>query len=223
MIQLYAQTPYGSYEKENLVEKSAIQLVGFDKTSVLEPGRSETITIPVERYLLASYDYIGAKGYILSEGDYYLAIGNDCHDALNHVLTVKEATGLVDQNGTEVLGNSEKVYHFKESQIDADTYKLSSAGAEVTNRFDDCDINYWVPDTVTYISRQDWAGTYPTEQTSPVVTDEMFTILKGGLYKTPENAPSVRDIEQGVNAGITLLDMRNEPTSAASQTSAAKT
>ena len=211
VIQVYAQTPYGSYEKENLVEKSAIQLVGFDKTSVLEPGRSETITIPVERYLLASYDYIGAKGYILSEGDYYLAIGNDCHDALNHVLTVKEATGLVDQNGTEVLGNSEKVYHFKESQIDADTYKLSSAGAEVTNRFDDCDINYWVPDTVTYISRQDWAGTYPTEQTSPVVTDEMFTILKGGLYKTPENAPSVRDIEQGVNAGITLLDMRNEP------------
>lgn len=211
VVQVYAQTPYGAYERENLVEKSAIQLAGFDKTSILEPGQSETLMIPVERYLLASYDYVGVKGYILSEGDYYLAIGNDCHEALNHVLTAKGATGLVDQNGAEALGDTNKVYHWKESQMDADSYKLSSVGVPVTNRFDDCDINYWVPGTVTYISRQDWAGTYPTTQTSPTITEEMAVILKGGLYKTPEDAPSARDIEQGVNAGITLLDMRNEP------------
>lgn len=211
VVQVYAQTPYGAYEKENLVEKSAIQLVGFGKTSVLEPGKSETLTIPVERYLLASYDYKGVKGYILSEGDYYIAIGSDCHDALNHILTAKGATGLVDQNGTEVVGNKEKVYHWNENQMDTDSYKLSSTGTLVTNRFDDCDINYWVPDTVTYISRQDWANTYPTTQTTPQATEEMVTILKGGLYKTPEDAPSAGDIKQGVNAGISLLDMRDEP------------
>ena len=81
VVQVYAQTPYGDYEKENKVEKSAIQIVGFDKTDLLDPGESQTLTIDVDRYFLASYDYVNAKGYILSEGDYYLAIGDNAHDA----------------------------------------------------------------------------------------------------------------------------------------------
>ena len=36
-VEIYAQTPYGDYERENKVEKSAIQLVAFDKTDVIEP------------------------------------------------------------------------------------------------------------------------------------------------------------------------------------------
>lgn len=211
VVQVYAQTPYGAYEKENLVEKSAIQLVGFDKTSQLPPGQSETLAITVDKYLLASYDYIGVKSYILSQGDYYITIGSDCHDALNNVLAAKGAAGLVDQNGAEVFGNTEKVYHWSEAEMDTDSYKLSSEGIEVTNRFDDCNINYWVEGTVTYLSRQDWANTYPTAQTVPTATEEMAEILKGGLYTTPDDAPSAREIAQGVNAGITLLDMKDEP------------
>ena len=37
VIELYAQTPYGDYEKTNLVEKSAIQLVAFDKNKAARP------------------------------------------------------------------------------------------------------------------------------------------------------------------------------------------
>ena len=82
VVQVYAQTPYGEYEQKNKVEKSAIQLLDFAKTKLLQPGESETINIECDKYLLASYDYVGAKGYILSEGD-YIAIGDDVHDALN--------------------------------------------------------------------------------------------------------------------------------------------
>lgn len=32
VVQLYAQTPYGDYERQHGVEKSAIQLAGFGKT-----------------------------------------------------------------------------------------------------------------------------------------------------------------------------------------------
>ena len=39
----------------------------------------------------------------------------------------------------------------------------------------------------------------------------MVRILEDGLYKTPEDAVSARDIPQGVNADITLLDMKDEP------------
>lgn len=123
----------------------------------------------------------------------------------------KGATGLIDPAGIEVTGDSQKVYHFDESQMDTDTYKMSSEGVEVTNRFDDANINYWVENTATYLSRQDWAGTYPVEQTVPEATDEMVRILEDGLYKTPEDAVSARDIPQGVNADITLLDMKDEP------------
>jgi len=54
VIELYAQTPYGDYEKTNLVEKSAIQLVAFDKTKLLAPGASETRQLEVDKYFLTA-------------------------------------------------------------------------------------------------------------------------------------------------------------------------
>ena len=56
VAEVYAQTPYGDYEKENNVEKSAVQVVGFDKTDIMAPGSSETLEIQLERYILSSYD-----------------------------------------------------------------------------------------------------------------------------------------------------------------------
>ena len=64
-------------------------MLDFAKTKLLQPGESETINIECDKYLLASYDYVGAKGYILSEGDYYIAIGDDVHDALNNILAAR--------------------------------------------------------------------------------------------------------------------------------------
>ena len=52
VVEVYAQTPYGDYEKQNKVEKSAIQLVNYDKTDLLQPGASQTLEIPVRRYFL---------------------------------------------------------------------------------------------------------------------------------------------------------------------------
>lgn len=54
VVQVYAQTPYGDYEIEHGVEKSAVQLVGFGKTGELASGASETVTIEIDKYLLAS-------------------------------------------------------------------------------------------------------------------------------------------------------------------------
>ena len=114
VVQVYAQTPYGDYERENLVEKSAIQLLDFGKTKLLQPGESETLTIDCDKYLLASYDYTKAKGYIISEGDYYLTVGDNAHDALNNVLAAKGATGMTDENGNPVSGNADNTYTWKE-------------------------------------------------------------------------------------------------------------
>ena len=58
------------------MEKASVQLLGFGKTGLLEPGKSETVTVEMDLKYLASYDRNNAKTYILDAGDYYFAIGN---------------------------------------------------------------------------------------------------------------------------------------------------
>lgn len=214
VVQVYAQTPYGYYEKQNKVEKSAVQLVDFGKTKLLEPGEKEQLTINVDRYLLASYDYVGAKGYILSEGDYYLAIGENAHDALNNILAAKTpaAAGLINYDGTAFTPSEGKTYTFHLS-FDDQSYKLSSTGVEVTNRFDNADLNYWEPGSGIYLSRSDWQGTFPTTQTSIAASDEMAYLLKGDYYTKPEDAPSLSSVTDtlGKNEGISFVSMKDVP------------
>ena len=209
VVQVYAQTPYGEYEKTNLVEKSAIQLAGFAKTGILEPGQSETVTVTVDKYLLASYDYVGAKGYILSEGDYYIAIGEDSHDALNNILA---AQGYKTADGMTADGNADQAFKFS-NDFDAEKYRTNENGVIITNQFEDCDINYWVPEAGTYLSRSDWAGTFPVNQTVIEATDEMLEILDGEWYEKPENAPSYESVAAnfGKNSGLTLAAMKDVP------------
>ncbi len=206
-VQVYAQTPYGTYEKENLVEKSAIQLLDFGKTKMLEPGESETLTITGDKYLLASYDYTNAKSYIMSEGQYYIAVGDNAHDALNNVLAAKGASGMVDVSGKVVSGNEKNTYSWNE-ELDTETYRTSQyTDEEVTNQFADADLNYWQKDAVTYLSRQDWAGTYPKEATQVTITDEMIDVLNGEYYTKAEDAKSVSDFTQGDNQEIPLASL----------------
>jgi beta-glucosidase len=204
-VQIYAQTPYSEYEQKNLVEKSAIQLLDFGKTGLLQPGESETLTIECDKYLLASYDYVGAKGYILSEGDYFISLGDNAHDALNNVLSSKGAQGMVDVTGAAASGNTEKTYTWTE-KFDDQKYSTSETGVKVTNQFDDANINNWIEGSVTYLSRSDWQGTYPVAV--PVaLTEEMMKIYNGELYEKPADAPSVSDFTQGDNQGIPLVAM----------------
>ena len=213
VVQVYAQTPYGDYEKQNRVEKSAIQLAGFAKTDLLDPGASQQVDVTVDRYLLASYDYVGAKGYILSQGDYYFAIGNDAHDALNNILAAKSATGMVDPDGVPVPGDATKTYTWKQDTLDTESYRLSSAGVEVTNQFDDCDLNYWIDGAGVYLSRQDWNGTYPVAQTTVEATEEMIAQMSGDTYTKPADAPTVAEVTKdfGQDKGISLVMMRDVP------------
>lgn len=208
VVQLYAQTPYGEYEKENLVEKSSIQLLDFAKTGIIEPGESETVTIDADKYLLASYDYVNAQGYILSEGDYYLSIGDDAHDALNNVLAAKGATNLTTPDGQRTEGTAQNTYHWTEN-FDAEKYYNSRAtGEEVTNQFADCDLNSWIDGGVTYLSRNDWEATYPVAPVTITATEEMIRELTGNYYEKADDAVSASTITQGEKQDIPLAALR---------------
>ena len=202
VVEVYAQTPYGSYEQENHVEKASIQLVGFEKTAMLQPGEEATVTVPVERYFLASYDSKGAAGYILSAGDYYLAVGDDAHDALNNVLAAK---GYTAADGMTADGNAAKVYSWNQAELDTTTYKMSRVDdtVEVTNQFDHADLNNYGIE-MTYLSRSDWQNTYPVERMALAMNDALLEDLNLDWYEKPADAPEVSDFTQGADNGLTF-------------------
>jgi len=205
VVEVYAQTPYGDYEKQNKVEKPAVSLVGFAKTGELAPGESETVTVEVRRYFLASYDANAAKGYILSAGDYYLAVGDNAHDALNNILAAK---GYTTANGMDYDGSAAKVHQWNQAELDAQSYDLSThTGVEVTNQFDHADLNYYGVG-FTYLSRSDWEGTYPETAMVVDATQEMMDDLNLDWYETPADAPAVSDFTQGADNGMSFIDMR---------------
>ena len=206
-VELYAQTPYTDYDKQNNVEKSSIQLLGYDKIDVAA-GASETVTVDVPGYFLASYDANGAKGYILDAGDYYFAVGNGAHEALNNVLAAKcgdaVAGKLIDQDGNVVTGNTAAVATWTAPNTEVDTQKYRNSrynsDVEVTNTFDDADVNYWANDDekITYLSRSAWDTTYPTTLETLTVNDKLYNGLNMQTYVKAADAKSVSDFNPGV-------------------------
>lgn len=175
VVQVYFQSPYTDYDKENGIEKASIELCGFEKTAVLGPGASETVTVNVAREELACYDENGAETYILDAGDYYLTVGTDAHDALNNVLTAK---GYTTADGMTAEGNAEMAYLYNNEKLDTETYAVSSAtGNEITNQFESADLSQYGYE-INYLSRSNWTGTWPVEM-EIAATDEMFA---DGLY-----------------------------------------
>ncbi len=218
VAQLYVQSPYTDYDKKNGVEKSAIQLVAYDKVDV-KAGDSESVKLEFPAYVLASYDVKGAKGYILDAGDYYFAVGNGAHEALNNVLAVKVgsrvASKLVDHNGDAAQTSTDavRVWSSQNSDTDKITYRQSpyNKKVEVTNTFDTADLNYWANDDekIEYLSRSDWEGTYPTTVSSLTVNDKMYDGLNMQFYTKSASAKSVSDFQLGVTLDnkINFLDM----------------
>jgi beta-glucosidase len=159
IVQIYMQSPYTDYNKENAIEKASVELVGFAKTSNIEAGKSETVNIIVDKEVMKTYDAKGYGTYIVDAGDYYFAAGVNAHDALNNILAAK---GKTTADGMDYDGKSDFTSKINVKNLDAETYALSQAtGNEITNQFEEADINYYDPE-FKYLSRSNWAGTWPT-------------------------------------------------------------
>jgi beta-glucosidase len=204
VVQLYGQSPYTEYDKKNKVEKAAVQLLGFEKTKELKPGESEELTVKVDLQYLASYDYLNAKTYIMDDGDYYFAIGNGAHDALNNILA---AQGKTKNNGLDYDGNAVNAYKWTQKKFDNKTYAKSASGKEVTNQLNDADVNYYLPGTATYLSRSDWQGTWPKTYSGIAANDKMIKQLRNDTY-TIAKGEDTSKIFPNKNNNISLASMK---------------
>ena len=185
VVQLYAQLPY----EDGDVEKSAIQLIDYEKTDLLASGASETVILNIDMSNLASYDYEGAKTYRMDAGTYYFAIGESSHDALNNILAEQGVSGMVNTDGTAYAAPQEnKVDEWTLAEDDTTTFSVSdTTNKEITNQITEgdyaTDVNYWLKngidadiDEVIYLSRSDWNNTFP-------ITYSNFAIQSGSRFE----------------------------------------
>ena len=210
VVQLYVSLPYTEYNKENLIEKAAIQLLDYEKTGIIEPGASETVTITADAQYMASWDSsidnaIGTKGtYILDGGDYHFTVGNGSHEAVNNVLA---AQGKTVADGMTQDGNDDNVKTWNLSEFDSKTFAHTKSGEAVENQLEDMDLNYYMPGTVTYLSRNNWKETWPKTYDNLTATEEMLEILDNDTYEIQaQGDPS--NVVFGENNGLTLADLK---------------
>lgn len=205
VAQFYVSTPYTSYDKEHNVEKAAVQLLDFAKTDELEPGKSQTLTIIADAQYMASWDSTaenakGTKGtYILDAGDYYFSIGDGAHAAVDNVLAAQ---------GKNTHGDTSQSAKWTLDKLDSTTFATTKNGTKVENQFEDADLNSWIPNTVTYLSRSDWDGTWPKTYKDLTATEAM---LKGGLtndtYQITENSKE-KSTTWGASNNLTLAQFK---------------
>lgn len=204
VVQLYTSVPYTDYDVENKVEKSAVQLLDYEKTDMIEPGESQTVTITADAQDMASWDSsceneAGTTGnWILDNGTYYFTVGNGAHEAVNNVLAAQDQ---------DVEGNKDNVQTWKLGDFDSSSFAVTLNGTPVENQLQDADLNNWMEDTVTYLSRNDWEGTWPETYKDLTATDEMISTMADD-YSDIEANGDPSSVTFGTDNGMTLANMK---------------
>jgi beta-glucosidase len=144
VVQIYYQSQYTDFDKTNGIEKAAVNLVEFGKTGMIEPSKSETVTVSFPITDMKCYDVKTNKTYILEAGDYYITAASNAHEAVNNILLKKNYTE--DLVGT---GNADNAYKYEQAETQI---CKEGATADVSNVFDGALLN-----GVTYLSRNNWS------------------------------------------------------------------
>lgn len=124
VVQLYMEAPYNTDEscgiKGTGLQKSAKVLMGFQKTSLLEPGESEDVTISFDTDDLVSFDTYGNGCYVMEKGEYKFHIGLNAHeDACAPVTANLSSTLVYNDNGVGKRDCDEAVSTVTMSDVDA--------------------------------------------------------------------------------------------------------
>ncbi len=212
-VQVYAQKPYTEYDKQWQIEKAAVELAGYGKTKLLQPGESEVITVEVPEYFLTSYDALNTGVYVIAEGTHYLTVADNSHEAANNILAVK---GKTVADGMTAEGNTALV-HAIDYTFDAEKYaKAYGTGEQVTSMFDEADMNRYEgrgDNKIVYYSRSDWAGTVTPgyvklTMNDQIAADVMLDNADVAAWTTAEVAPAEQDMPAlGQSTGTQLIHM----------------
>ncbi len=188
VVEIYYTPPYTN----GGIEKASVNLVEFEKTELLEPGKSQTISFEIAKEDMASYDSSQIKveggGYILEAGEYVISVRSDSHTV------IEEEKFTVDED----------IDYSKEGRSTDETTPV--------NVFED-----YTRGTFVELSRADGfknAGASwqrPTEE-QYTMTDELKAAVEAntfGIYdSTKYDNPDDQMPTLGADNGLTLFDLK---------------
>lgn len=180
VVEIYYNPPYTN----GGIEKASVNLIGFEKTEVLEPGECETVTVTFAEEDMASYDDINAKAYVLEAGDYEISLRTDSHtvvDTKTH--TVDETITYSGENGR------------------------STDETTATNQLD------FANGDVTYLSRANGFANYADATAAPtnftMSEEDKATFMNNSNYNPEDyNDESDEMPTTGAKNGLELVDLR---------------
>lgn len=188
VVQLYVTPPY----TKGGIEKAHVKLISFAKTETLDPGEFQDVTLTFTAYDLASYDDYNKNnneftGYEVELGEYKIKLMSDAH-------TPKDC-----ENNEIILNVKEEIWMI----LDPDT------GEIVENRFTGDSAYAGIPidgttanDKVKYMSRENFAGTYPQNMTPDTYNN---TIVNSGANHVYDGFGEVPMPTQGVESNLRLV------------------
>lgn len=167
------------------IEKSSANLIEFEKTNLLQPGESQTVTVTFSIEDMASYDENNAKAYVLEKGDYVISINSDSHTVLD-----------------------QKTYTADKDVVYKGENKRTSDDTAATNVFEDA------KGDVTYLSRADHFANYEEATAAPASAElgEPYASeyhLNSNFDKTTYLNDEDVMPTTGADNGLTLADMRD--------------
>lgn len=176
VVQLYYTPPY----ENGGIEKSSVNLAAFDKTDMLEPGESQTLTLEFNIEDMASYDTSGDGQYILEAGTYGISLRSDSHDVIDS-----------------------RDYELSEDIVYNESNPHSGDVVAATNKFDFAEGN------ITYLSRADGFANYEEAVSAPTNYELDGEVLGNGTYDpTDYNNPDDVMPTTGADNGLELYDLR---------------
>lgn len=181
VVEVYYNPPYTN----GGIEKSSTNLIEFEKTNLLQPGESQTVTVTFSIEDMASYDENNAKAYVLEKGDYVISINSDSHTVLD-----------------------QKTYTADDDVVYKEENKRVSDDTAATNVFED------VKGDVTYLSRADHFANYEEATKAPASAElgEPY-VSEYHLNKNFDKTTYLNDKDKmpttGADNGLTLADMRD--------------
>lgn len=181
VVEVYYKPPYTN----GGIEKSSANLIEFEKTNLLQPGESQTVTVTFSIEDMASYDENNAKAYVLEKGDYVISINSDSHTVLD-----------------------QKTYTADKDVVYKGENKRASDDTAATNVFEDA------KGDVTYLSRADHFANYEEATVAPASAElgEPY-VSEYHLNSNFDKTTYLNDEDvmptTGADNGLTLADMRD--------------
>lgn len=180
VVEVYYNPPYTN----GGIEKASANLIQFEKTEVLQPGDSQTITVSFDAEDMASYDTYGAGCYVLEARDYQISINSDSHNVIDSQTYTVASTVTYDESNPRSTDETAAVNEFAYAEGD-----------------------------VTYLSRADGFANYADATAAPAsmsMSDEAkATFLNNSNYNPEDyNNDSDEMPTTGAKNGIKLADLR---------------